>query len=311
MKRTTSLICLSLALILLPTTLVRLQAQQRSTEQPDKPEVEKVVLDFQIKKKGEFVGGLKKEDLSVYEDDVKQGITQFSQGDPPLSIVLLLDLSNSMKKSVRYVRESAQQIAQGFNPDDEVAIMMFATNVVLAQPFTRSKHQIANGIGQVPVPAGYTTLNEALREAATYLAKSATPGNRRVIIAFTDDEDTASSTESLKQASHAIFNSGIVVCGFIVRVPSRLLGPESEGVVAKLVRQTGGIALSVDERKLGEQMADVVRSLHRHYIIEYVPSNPKHNGKFRRIRLRLSPDVEKREGKLSILAREGYYAPAR
>jgi hypothetical protein len=111
-----------------------------------------------------------------------------------------------------------------------------------------------------------------------------------VIIAFTDDEDTASSTESLKQASHAIFNSGIVVCGFIVRV---------------------GIALSVEEKKLGEQMADVVRSLHRHYIIEYVPSNPKHNGKFRRIRLRLSPDVEKREGKLSILVKEGYYAPAR
>ena len=67
----------------------------------------------------------------------------------------------------------------------------------------------------------------------------------------------------------------------------------------------------VDERKLGEQMAGVVRSLHRRYIVEYVPSNPKRNGKFRRIRLRLSPDVEKREGKLSILAREGYYAPAR
>lgn len=311
MKRRTSLISLLFAFILLPTTLVRLRAQQRSTEQPAKLEVEKVVLDFQIKKKGEFVGGLKKEDLSVYEDDAKQEITQFSEGDPPLSIVFLLDLSNSMKKSVRYLRESAQQIAQGFNPDDEVALITFATDVVLAQRFTRNRQQIANGLGQVPVPAGYTTLNEALREAATYLTKSATPGNRRVIIAFTDDEDTASSTESLKQASHAIFNSGIIVCGFILPVPARLLGPLSEGIVAKLARQTGGIPMSVDEKKLGEQMADVVKSLHRNYIVEYVPSNPKRNGKFRRIRLRLSPDVEKREGRLSILASEGYYAPAR
>jgi hypothetical protein len=30
-----------------------------------------------------------------------------------------------------------------------------------------------------------------------------------------------------------------------------------------------------------------------------------------RIRVRVSPDVEKREGKLGILAREGYYAPTR
>jgi hypothetical protein len=59
MKRRTSLIYLSFALILFPTTLARLQAQQRSTEQSAKLEVEKVVLDFQIKKKGEFVGGLK------------------------------------------------------------------------------------------------------------------------------------------------------------------------------------------------------------------------------------------------------------
>ena len=189
--------------------------------------------------------------------------------------------------------------------------MSFATDVVLAQRFTSNKQQIANGIGQAPDPGGYTTLNEALREAATYLAKSATPGNRRVIIAFTDDEDTASPIDSLKQASHAIFNSGIIVCGLIVRVSSRASDLLSAGVVAKFVRQTAGIALFVDWKKLGEQVAEVVRSLHRHYIIEYLPSNPKHNGKFRRIRVRVSQDVEKREGKLSILVREGYYAPTR
>jgi hypothetical protein len=68
MKRRTSLIFLVFAFILLPATLIRLQAQQRSTEQSSKRAVEKVVLDLQVKRKGEFVGGLKKDDLSVYED---------------------------------------------------------------------------------------------------------------------------------------------------------------------------------------------------------------------------------------------------
>lgn len=311
MKTRTGLIPVLFTLILLPTTLVRLQAQQRSPGQPAKLEVEKVVLDFQIKKKGDFVGGLKKEDLSVYEDGAKQEITQFNEGETRLSIVLLLDLSNSMKKSVRHVRDGAQLIVQGLDREDEAAVMMFATDVVLAQRFTRNKQQIANAIGQAPEPGGYTTLNRALREAGTYLTDSATPGNRRVMIVFTDDEDTASSPDSLKQASHAIFNAGIIVCGFIVRVPSRLSDPLSEAVVAKFVRQTAGSASFLDEKRPGEQMSNVVKSLHRRYVIEYVSSNPRHNGEFRRIRVKVSPDVEKKEGKLSILTREGYFAPAR
>ena len=311
MKRRTSLIYLFFALILLPATQFRLQAQQRSTDQPAKLEEEKVVLDFQIKRKGKFVGGLKKEDLYVYEDDAKQEITQFGEGDPPLSLVLLLDLSNSMKRSVRHVRDNAQQIVQGLDPEDEAAVMMFATDVVLAQRFTRNKQQIANAIGQAPDPGGYTTLNRALKEAATYLTNSATRGNRRVMIVFTDDEDTASSPDSVKQASRAIFNAGIIVCGFIVRVPSRLSDQLSEGVVARFVRQTAGSASFFDEQRLGEQMSNVVKSLHRRYVIEYVSSNPNHNGEFRRIRVKVSPDVEKKEGKLSILTREGYFAPAR
>ena len=311
MKRRPNLFSLVFAFILLSTTLVCVQGQQRQTEQIAKPEEAKVVVVFQLKRKGEFAGGLQKQDFSVYEDDAKQEMTQFNEVDTPLSIVLLLDLSNSMKKSIRYVRENAEQIGRGFGADDEVALITFATDVILAQRFTKDKQQLATRLGQVPVPAGYTTLNDGLKEAGVYLARSAKPGNRRVIMVFTDDQDTASSVESLKQASHAIFNSGIVVCGLIVSAASRVLAAPSEGAVARLIRQTGGISISVDEQKLSKQIAEAVRSLHRHYVVEYASSNPKHNGKFRRIRLRLASDVEKREGNLQILASEGYYAPAR
>ena len=310
MKRNTRVICL-LVSVILPPAQIRVQAQQRPNNQPAQAEPERVVLEFQVKKKGEFVGGLNKQDISVFEDDVKQEITEFSEGDTPLSIVLLLDLSNSMKKSIRYVRERAQQIAQGIDPGDEVALIRFATDVVLAQRFTTNKQEIANAISQAPNPGGYTTLNEALREAAVYLTKSAAQGNRRVVIVFTDDEDTASAAESLNQASQAILNSGITVCGVLARASSRMTDLLPEGAVAKFVRQTAGVSLFIDDKRLGEQMTNVVGSLHRRYLIEYVPSNPKRNGKFRRLRLRLSPEAEKREGKLTILAREGYFAPPR
>lgn len=87
MKGKTSLLSLALAFILLSINPVRLQKPTKINRSAGYTRGRESCT--QIKKKGEFAGGLKKEDFLVYEDDAKQEITQFSEGDPPLSIVLL------------------------------------------------------------------------------------------------------------------------------------------------------------------------------------------------------------------------------
>ena len=72
--------------------------QNQKSNQSDQNEGNRS-LRFSImnKKTWRFVDGLKKEDFSIYEDDVKQEITEFRQIEQPLSVILLLDVSGSMR----------------------------------------------------------------------------------------------------------------------------------------------------------------------------------------------------------------------
>jgi hypothetical protein len=44
------------------------------------------------------------------------------------------------------------------------------------------------------------------------------------------------------------------------------------------------------------------------YSLGYLPTNEKWDGKYRRISLTVTPEVEKREGKIIVQARKGYFA---
>jgi hypothetical protein len=51
----------------------------------------------------------------------------------------------------------------------------------------------------------------------------------------------------------------------------------------------------------------MIDRLRTRYAIGYVSSNTNKDGKFRKIKVKLSPEVEKHEGKLDIVTRRGYY----
>ena len=61
--------------------------------------VELVQVDVQVlqKKTGRPVGSLNKDDFQLYEDGVQQPIAELSQGQLPLSVVLLFDLTASVQ----------------------------------------------------------------------------------------------------------------------------------------------------------------------------------------------------------------------
>src|SRR6185295_5171307 len=81
-----------------------------------------VALRFSImnKKTWRFVDGLKKEDFSIYEGDVKQEITEFKQIEQPLSVILLLDVSGSMRLYLEKIKEVAQDVLRQLKPEDQI-----------------------------------------------------------------------------------------------------------------------------------------------------------------------------------------------
>jgi hypothetical protein len=85
--------------------------QERATYRVD---VCLVQVDAQVinKKTHQVAGWLKPEDLQVYEDCVQQQISTFSQDELPLSVVILIDLTDTVRPVLQSLSQGAQQALQ-------------------------------------------------------------------------------------------------------------------------------------------------------------------------------------------------------
>lgn len=297
---------------------------QKRDEQDDplKLSTQLVVVDAQVLgKSGAPVNGLTQRDFVLYEEGVKQQITHFSQDRLPLSIVLLLDVSGSVMPVTDQVRGSGLKALNELKPGDEVALMAFGVWATVLQDFTRDRQLIAAGVAFIewmgPWIRGGTHIDEAVYEAAKYLSKASNPGSRRIIVIVTDNLSNQpsnvghSETEALRQ----LHESGAAVCGLVVGDFQAAANKyRSRGVllrdsIGNFLTETGGILSQVDKDDVTIKLARLIERLRSRYSLGYTPLNMKRDGKFRNIKLKVMPEVERREGRVMIVARKGYYAP--
>lgn len=301
-------------------------------QQPDeviKLSTELVVLDAQVNDKntGQPVGGLTKEDFVLYEDGVQQQITNFSQDRLPLSIILLLDVSGSVRPIIEEIGDGAVEALNRLKPEDEVAVMLFASETVLLQDFTVDRQIIAAKLAgirqQARTAGGATLLNEAVFNAARHLQKAANPVSRRVIITITDNitnKRLFGNKHSEADAINQLYESGGVVCGLIVRslfgqVNNVLIkSPDAillrrifrVGSVNKYAEKTGGEVLPASKQDIDSKLGELLSRLRARYSIGYVSTNTKQDGKYRRIKLKLAKSANANS---IVKTKDGYYAP--
>ena len=75
------------------------------------------------------------------------------------------------------------------------------------------------------------------------------------------------------------------------------------------VAETGGELVSAPPEKMNETLVALVSHLSMSYSLAYLPTNSARDGKQRRIRVQLSPEVDKREGKIVLITRRSYIIP--
>jgi Ca-activated chloride channel family protein len=273
-----------------------------------------VVLDALVfdKKKSQPVGGLKREDFELYEDGVKQEISYFSQDELPLSIMLLLDTSGSVRPIIEQIGEGALHALQQLKTQDEVAVMAFATYPKLIQGFTKDRRLITDKIkeaSRTDVGRG-TFLNEALYEAAFEMSNSANPTSRRVIIVITDNIANIGNKEEVNRTVRELSESGTVVNGLIVRAGiGKVMNVMTLGLIKAVntySEQTGGQIINADKKEVEEKLAETIRNLRSRYSLGFKPANTK-DETYRRIKLQLAPYTLKQRGKLIVRTKVGYY----
>ena len=277
------------------------------------------------RKTSRVVGGLKKEDFALYEDGVKQTVSYFSRDTLPVSVILLVDRAGCVNPFNEQIREATARAINHLKPADEVAIMTFSNKVKLFQPFTRDRRIIGDKIATVEHQheSEQHYFNQAIYEASEYMKRAANPAGRRAIIVLTSLEAAIDFSKiSEKEALMSVLESGATVSGILIetlggRFEQAIRGKPTSflrifklrsGSLKMFVEETGGELTGAPPDKIDETINRVVDNVSASYSLAYTSTNTARDGKRRRLRVEIAPEVEKREGRVAVLARRSYVA---
>jgi Ca-activated chloride channel family protein len=137
---------------------------------------------------GRLVPDLTREDFEIYDNGKLQPITLFANETQPITIVVMLDRSGSMKQNFNLVAAGAEQFVRQLQPADKARIGTFATKVKIEpEEFTSDPRTLIDILhGDLPTE-GPTPLWNAANAAMTALLRQ---DGRRVVLLFTDGVDS-------------------------------------------------------------------------------------------------------------------------
>ncbi|MGH9531935.1 MAG: VWA domain-containing protein [Terriglobales bacterium] len=249
---------------------------------------------------GAPVGGLKKEDFEILEDEQPQSIAVFDrESELPLSIVLSIDTSLSTRKDIKLELESARRFVHStVRKKDAVAVYQFSEVVKELVPFTSDLARIDRGIERARVGAA-TALYDAI-----YLGGEAlyTRQGRKVIVVVTDGADTYSSVKYPDAVRAAQMAEALVYSIIIVPITSSAgRNTGGEQALIHLAKETGGkYFYAGTPAELDEAFRKVSDELRTQYMLAYYPRQRLAKSDFRRILVLVKgaagPDAARPEG---------------
>jgi Ca-activated chloride channel homolog len=260
---------------------------------------------------GRFVTNLDRDVFSVYEDGIKQQLTFFNRSNLPIALSVLLDTSASMEDKMQTAQDAAIGFVKKLRPQDFGQIIDFDSRVIIAQPFTNSVPDLEQAIRKTTA-GGSTSLHNAiyisLKELKKIQARSADDVRRQSIVVLSDGEDTSSLVgfdEVLELAKRS--ETAIYAIGLRGRGPDHVRGAfnEADFVLRQLSQETGGRVFfartATELTGIYEQISDELSS---QYMLGYQSRNPKRDGAWRRVVVRVN------EPGATARTKQGYYAPA-
>ena len=256
-----------------------------------------------------YVTDLMRDEFMVYEDGVQQEVTFFTRTQLPIALALLIDTSASMENRLPTAQRAAVGFARRLRPQDMAEIIDFDSRVEILETFTNDRDSLERAIRRTSA-GGSTSLYNAiyisLKELKKVRAQTFEDVRRQAIVVLSDGEDTSSLLdfdevlELAKRSETSIYSIGLRSR----HMPSRRGFQEADFVLRQLSNETGGRAFfpqSIgDLTTIYGRIADELSS---QYTLGYTSNNPRRDGMWRRIIVRVDhPSVAAR-------TKQGYYAP--
>jgi len=252
-------------------------------------------------KAGNFVRNLGPEDVRLYEDGVQQEVSYFREASTdegervPLSVVLVLDTSGSMNRSMRFLQEAVVNFVYKLDSVDTAMVVSFNDSVKGSANFTGDIDRLERFVEGLQAWGG-TSLYDAIHYSLNRIRDE--PG-RKAVIVFSDGADTTSTMRDREVVDYArAVEATIYSIGFKGSGP----GGSPRGFLKKIASETGGQFFAPgDIGDLVKVFNEISDELKNHYLLAYTPKREA-DGTWREIRLEVDrPDVE-------VRVRKGYFA---
>ena len=260
-------------------------------------------------KAGRPVRGLGTKDVQLFENGVKQEVSYFreasSLGDPaervPLSIILVLDTSGSMKPNMHFLQEAVLNFLYKLEEIDTALLVSFNESVKGSAEFTGDTDRLERFVEGLQAWGG-TSLYDAIHYSLGRIKDA--PG-RKALVIFSDGADTTSQLQDKDVVDYARAVEATVYSIGFKGEGGGLMSSSPRGFLRKIATETGGQYFAPD--KVGELIKvfnEISNELKNHYLLAYTPTKEP-DGTWREIALKVNrPDTD-------VRVRKGYFSVKR
>jgi Ca-activated chloride channel homolog len=223
-----------------------------------------------------LVADLQQDDFEVYDNARLQPLTNFVNDVSPFTAVVMIDTSGSMTLNLDFVKQGAEEFLMRLLPEDKAKVGAFNDKIQILprdEPFTNNRDRLIR-ILKDGLDFGYPTrLWDAVDES---IAQLESVDGRRVVIVFTDGDDSASKLGLGDVLSRAREKDTLV---YAIGLSSEYFNGQSrvrtrpDRGLKRIAEETGGGFFELKRKDdLGPTFTRVAQELHSQYVLGFSPS---------------------------------------
>jgi Ca-activated chloride channel family protein len=219
-----------------------------------------------------LVPGLTQDEFEVFDNEKPQPIIFFQNEVQPITVVVMLDTSGSMTLTLDLLRQAAEQFLIRLLPADKGRVGAFNDKIQFSSKFTNDRDQLVTDVKSLDYGNG-TRLWDAVGASLDELKGVE---GRRVILVFTDGDDTSSR---LSQGSVIDRARAEEVMVYAIGLESNyfngqhMVRTKPDGGLRRISDETGGGYFELKKSsELASTFTKVAQELHSQYVIGFAPT---------------------------------------